>query len=140
MGTDEAEGFVVRDRRARADEGGAPPDRAGVAAPPRQAEVPPAPEPPRAQDQAHPVTFSSFVFSLGTSALMLMGEQLDPRQAKVPVNLAQAKEIVDILSVLESKTRGNLTSEEQAVLEDMLYALRMKYVDLASGKSASPAS
>jgi hypothetical protein len=36
--------------------------------------------------------------------------------------------------MLEGKTKGNLTSEEQAVLEDMLYALRMKYVDLASGK------
>lgn len=139
MSVDEAEGFVIRDRRARSDEGGASSDRAGAAASPRQAEVPPAPDPARTQESAHVVTFSSFVFSLGTSALMLMGEQLDPRQPKVPVNLAQAKEIVDILSVLESKTRGNLTPEEQAVLEDMLYALRMKYVDLASGKSASPA-
>jgi hypothetical protein len=72
------------------------------------------------------------VFSLGTSALILMGEQLDPQQGKPPVNLAQAKEIIDILSMLEDKTRGNLNSDEQAVLVDMLYALRMKYVDLAS--------
>jgi hypothetical protein len=65
---------------------------------------------------------------------MLMGEQLDPRQAPVPVNLPQAKEIIDLLSVLEEKTKGNLTSEEQTVLRDMLYALRMKYVTLASPK------
>jgi hypothetical protein len=51
----------------------------------------------------------------------------------MPVNLPQAKEIIDILSMLESKTRGNLTTEEQSVLTDMLYALRMKYVDAASG-------
>lgn len=65
---------------------------------------------------------------------MLMGEQLSPQEEKLPVNLARAKEMIDILSVLESKTKGNLTSDEQSVLQDMLYALRMKYVDLASGK------
>jgi hypothetical protein len=81
-----------------------------------------------------PVTFSGFIFSLSTSAMMLMGEQLDPQQGQMPVNLAQAKEIIDILSMLESKTRGNLASDEQSVLTDMLYALRMKYVDAASGK------
>lgn len=68
---------------------------------------------------------------------MLMGEQLDPQQPKPPMNLSQAKEIIDILSLLEEKTRGNLASDEQAVLRDMLYALRLKYVDLASGKKAT---
>jgi hypothetical protein len=63
---------------------------------------------------------------------MFMGEQLDPQQSPLPVNLPQAKEIIDLLSVLEEKTKGNLTSEEQAVLRDMLYALRMKYVSLTS--------
>ncbi|GIW54718.1 MAG: hypothetical protein KatS3mg082_1122 [Nitrospiraceae bacterium] len=67
---------------------------------------------------------------------MLMGEQVDPQQQQVPVNLPQAKEIIDLLSVLEVKTKGNLTSEEQGVLSEMLYALRMKYVDLATGKRA----
>ncbi|TKB89488.1 MAG: DUF1844 domain-containing protein [Nitrospira sp.] len=84
--------------------------------------------------QAPPVTFSSFVISLGSSSLMLMGEQLDPSQASIPVNLPQAKEIIDLLSVLEDKTKGNLTPDEQTVLRDMLYALRMKYVTLASPK------
>jgi hypothetical protein len=79
-----------------------------------------------------PVTFASFVISLGSSSLMLMGEQLDPQQPAMPVNLPQAKEIIDLLSVLDAKTKGNLTSEEQTVLRDMLYALRMKYVSLTS--------
>lgn len=61
---------------------------------------------------------------------MLMGEQLDPRQEAISVNLPQAKEIIDLLSILEEKTKGNLTSEEQTVLRDMLYALRLKYVAL----------
>ncbi|MDE3226461.1 MAG: DUF1844 domain-containing protein [Nitrospirota bacterium] len=138
MSADEGEGFVIRDRRGRSEDRGS--DAAGSpqaeplkpgpqAAPQRQADAAP--------ESGLPVTFSSFVFSLGTSALMLMGEQLDPRQPHVPVNLAQAKEMIDILSVLESKTKGNLTTEEQAVLDDLLYALRIKYVDLASGKPAA---
>ena len=84
------------------------------------------------QDLGIPVTFSSFVISLGSSSLMLMGEQLDPQQPPMPPNLPQAKDIIDLLSVLEDKTTGNLTTEEHAVLRDMLYALRMKYVSLAA--------
>lgn len=63
---------------------------------------------------------------------MLMGEQIDPQQPAMPVNLPQAKEIIDLLSVLEEKTKGNLTTDEQTVLRDMLYALRMKYVNLTT--------
>lgn len=141
MSADEGEGFVIRDRRGRSE------DRTSDAAgSPQAAPLKPGPQAaPQSQAGAAPepglpVTFSSFVFSLGTSALMLMGEQLDPRQSHVPVNLAQAKEMIDILSVLESKTKGNLTTEEQAVLDDLLYALRIKYVDLASGKPAAKSS
>ena len=85
-------------------------------------------------EQAPPLSFSTFIFSLGTSALMLMGEKLSPDQLSTSVNLPQAKEIVDILSILETKTQGNLTPEEAAVMKDMLYTLRMKYVEASSGK------
>jgi hypothetical protein len=131
------EGFVVRDKRGRGADEPAPAGPAGAAP---HAE-PAAHDHGHAHDHQHPpVTFATFVFSLSTSALMLMGEQLDPRQGKIPVNLPQAKEIIDILSVLETKTKGNLDQEEQAMLTDMLYALRMKYVDVASGKKVSPSS
>ena len=128
---EQEQGFVVRDRRAS---GGSD------AAPPPAAPAPQAPSDSASHAEAShgdhplPVTFSSFVISLGSSSLMLMGEQLDPRQGALPVNLPQAKEIIDLLSVLEEKTKGNLTPEEQTVLRDMLYALRMKYVALASPK------
>ena len=65
---------------------------------------------------------------------MLMGEKLSPDQLSTSVNLPQAKEIVDILSILETKTQGNLTTEEAAVMKDMLYTLRMKYVEASAGK------
>ena len=137
MAKEEEQGFVIRDKRGRGDESAASDsDRPAASAP--------APDPTHEASHSHephpPVTFASFVFSLSTSALMLMGEQLDPRQGKIPVNLPQAKEIIDILSVLEAKTKGNLNQEEQAMLTDMLYALRMKYVDLASGKKTPSAS
>ncbi len=83
------------------------------------------------------LSFSTFVLSLGTSALMLMGEQLSPENPALPVNLPQAKEVIDILLILQEKTEGNLTEEETNVLRDMLYTLEMKYVGLASG-SPSP--
>jgi hypothetical protein len=128
---DEDQGFVIRDRRGSAGGESAPAvtsttqdTPSSTAASPESSHTAPAP----------PVTFSSFVISLGSSSLMLMGEQLDPQQAPMPVSLPQAKEIIDLLSVLEEKTKGNLTSDEQTVLRDMLYALRMKYVTLASPK------
>jgi hypothetical protein len=132
------QGFVIRDKRGRGDNERAPVD-AGPSGAPSQATTA-SPDSGHAHEPPLPVTFSTFVFSLSTSALMLMGEQLDPRQGKIPVNLPQAKEIIDILSVLEAKTKGNLNQEEQAMLTDMLYALRMKYVDMASGKKPPSSS
>jgi len=126
---EQEEGFVVRDRRGGGSEAAA--KASGPSDPPK----PVSSESDSAQQApAFPVTFSSFVISLGSSSLMLMGETLDPQQQAVPVNLPQAKEIIDLLSVLEEKTKGNLMPEEQTVLRDMLYALRMKYVSLSSGK------
>ena len=129
---DQEQGFVVRDRRGSGGSdspSGSAESTKGAASSASASPVAPSQESP-----ATPVTFASFVISLGSSSLMLMGEQLDPHQAPMPVNLPQAKEIIDLLSVLENKTKGNLTSEEQTVLRDMLYALRMKYVTLASPK------
>lgn len=127
---EQEEGFVVRDRRGGSSDAAAKPSGQSESPKPVASADPGAAQ----EAPAFPVTFSSFVISLGSSSLMLMGEKLDPQQQTVPVNLPQAKEIIDLLSVLEEKTKGNLTSEEQTVLRDMLYALRMKFVSLSSGK------
>jgi len=132
--SEDEQGFVVRDKRGRSAAPEEPAtsstepsvDPESLASATSSESSPPAP----------PLTFSSFVFSLGTSSLMLMGESLDPQQPSPPVNLPQAKEIIDILSMLEEKTKGNLTSEEASVLGDMLYTLRMKYVSATSGVSS----
>jgi len=126
----EEQGFIIRDRRASGGADAAPP----AASPSKPSVSATSSAEPSQTPPAPPVTFSSFVISLGSSSLMLMGEQLDPQQPQMPVSLPQAKEIIDLLSVLEDKTKGNLTSDEQTVLRDMLYALRMKYVTLTSQK------
>ncbi len=128
---EEEQGFIIRDRRA-----GGGTEASPAASSTRNGSTPAAAAQPEPSHTIPipPVTFSSFVLLLGACSRMRMGEQLDPQQAPIPVNLPQAKEIIDLLSVLEDKTKGNLTPEEQAVLRDMLYALRMKYVTLASPK------
>ena len=149
MSEDESKAFVIRDRRGRGEDKEQASTQSSrpagsVSAPTAAPSSGEHHDKPASQPAEHesvmPVTFSGFIFSLSTSAMMLMGEQLDPQQGKAPVNLTQAKEIIDILSMLEDKTRGNLATDEQAVLTDMLYALRMKYVDVASGPHSSPSS
>lgn len=123
-------GFVIRDKRGHPKEEPASEAVDEAVSPsattPSSSDSKPSPTGP-------PLSFSAFIFSLGTSALMLMGEQLSPENPALPVNLPQAKEIIDILSILEEKTKGNLTEEETNVIRDMLYTLQMKYVELASG-------
>ena len=131
--SEEEQGFVIRDKRGRSA-----PEEPAIPTP-ESSEQPTSQASPASSESSPPtppLTFSSFVFSLGTSSLMLMGESLDPQQPSPPVNLPQAKEIIDILSMLEEKTKGNLSSEEASVIGDMLYTLRMKYVSATSGVSS----
>lgn len=80
--------------------------------------------------QGLPVTFSTVVLSLSTQALVHLGEIADPASGQVSTDLVAAKHVIDILGVLEAKTRGNLDEAERGLVESMLYDLRMKYVEL----------
>ena len=80
-------------------------------------------------------SFSSLITSLGVQAFMALGEfpgSADAEQVP-PVNLVQAKSLIDILEILSEKTKGNLTKEEAAMLQEMLVGLKMKFVE-KSGK------
>jgi hypothetical protein len=82
------------------------------------------------------VTFVGFVLSLAHTAAFHFGDVPDPVTGQPgTANLAAAQQIIDILSLLEQKTRGNLTAEERQLLEQLLYELRMRYVE--AGKSAT---
>ncbi len=73
-------------------------------------------------------SFILFVSSLATQALIALGEIENPITRKKERNLAQAKFTIDTLSIIEEKTRGNLTPEEKRYLEGVLYDLKMSFV------------
>jgi hypothetical protein len=75
------------------------------------------------------IDFSSFVLSLSTSALIQLGKINDPITKKADKNLEAAKQTIDILSLMQQKTKGNLTREEQSVMDSSLYDLRMMFID-----------
>lgn len=74
------------------------------------------------------VNFSSFILSLSTSVLCHFGEVPDPITNKKQRSLDLAKQTIDILGILKDKTAGNLTPEEESLLTNLLYDLRMRYV------------
>ncbi len=74
------------------------------------------------------IDFGTFVMSLATSALVHLGEVKHPDRPDQPSSLSLAKQTIDILGMLQEKTRGNLTKEEAQLLENLLLDLRMKYV------------
>lgn len=80
----------------------------------------------------HELSFATFVISLSTQALALLGEIPDPVQGQTVVDLEGARQFIDILGILQDKTRGNLDPRESALLEGALYDLRMKYVERAN--------
>lgn len=129
----EGKGFTVQDRRrfspetgdARAD---APEVSSGAAqATPSGEKVEPAGQ--TGQEPLPEINFSAFVISLSTQALMHLGEIANPISEKVEVDVPVAKQMIDILAMLRDKTRGNLNASEDRLMEDILFDLRMKYVE-----------
>jgi hypothetical protein len=75
------------------------------------------------------IDFATFVLSLSHSALMHLGEAPHPETNQVEANLALAKQNIDLLGLLEEKTKGNLTGDEERLLAQVLFDLRMRYVE-----------
>ncbi len=74
------------------------------------------------------INFPTFIFSLNASALLHLGVIDDPATGKKVKNLPLGKQTIDILCMLEEKTKGNLSKEEENLLKNILYDLRMIYV------------
>jgi hypothetical protein len=74
------------------------------------------------------INFATFIFSLNHSVLVHLGVVEDPVTGKKEKNLPLAKQTIDILGMLEEKTKGNLTKDEEKMLKNMLYDLRMIYI------------
>ena len=80
------------------------------------------------------LSFTAFVISLASTAAIHFGDLPDPVSgARAEPNLEGATQMIEILALLEQKTRGNLTAEEREVLNQVLYELRMRFVEVTSG-------
>ncbi len=124
---EEGKGFKVQDKRRFSPETGEPRDKMND-------EVPQAtqkePDEPNKGDALPEINFSAFVISLSTQALMHLGEIPNPLDGQVEKDVTMAKQMIDILNLLREKTRGNLDQGEQKLMEDILYSLRMRYVEV----------
>ena len=114
----EERGFTVRDRRGVKEEGPSA-EREGTAE---------AAGARRPAGVLPPVDFSSFVLGLGQMALTWMGELPVPGTEEYSVDLEQARHSIDIFDMLEAKTRGNLTRDEETLLRTLEEELKLKYV------------
>ena len=90
-----------------------------------------------ASDPSPAVTFPAFVLSLVHAAATHFGDIPDPHTGRPgPANLPAAQQIIDILAMLEQKTRGNLTVEERQLIDQVLYELRMRFVEVSRAGGA----
>ncbi len=77
------------------------------------------------------VTFSTFILSLASSTLMHLGEVPNPETGKKEKNIILAKHSVDLLNMLDDKLTNGLTADEKKLLQDVLYEVKIKYVQQA---------
>ena len=139
---EEKKDFVVKDRRIFAEgkvdtEAEEKEEKEKKETPPaddkKEAETTAAGEEPAAEEQEPPlqfpeINFATFVASLNFSALSHLGAIEDPSSGTKNKNLPMAKQTIDILNMLQEKTSGNLSAEEENMLKNILYDLRIMYV------------
>jgi Domain of unknown function (DUF1844) len=123
--------FTVSDKRfsARRDAEDRPSERSYSAE--ASTERPPDPAPQGAGEHAtaaEGVDFASFLISLGTQAFMHLGDIPNPMTQQRDKDLQAAKQMIELLGMLEAKTKGNLTGDEERLLRQLLTDLRLRYV------------
>ena len=129
-------GFVIKDRRLFDESGSVRKEEEATVVeqkaeikidetnvPPESAATPESEESPLPE-----IDFTNFIFSLSTTAMYHFGDFPDPVTKKGQRNLPAAKQTIDILSILKTKTEGNLDEDEKQLLDRLLYELRMRYV------------
>ena len=90
------------------------------------------------QPEESALTFIGFVLSLASTAAIHFGDMPDPITGeRAEVNLEGAAQMIEILALLDQKTRGNLTAEERQFLEQVLYELRLRFIEASGASQAS---
>jgi hypothetical protein len=121
-------GFTVTDRRSFS-EGGDARVREDPPTPPANDAAGPGTPPANTAPTLPSVDFHTFVLSLGSSALLHLGELEHPDVGAAQIDLPLAKHTIDILVMLEEKTKGNLTPAEEKLIGSLLYDLRLRFVE-----------
>jgi hypothetical protein len=133
------ESFTVSDKRRFVvdDSGGVKPE--GDVSAGKKKEAPGASEPSREEQQRKfpegegtplpDIDFSTFIFSLSSSAILHLGLMENPYTKTIDKDLPLAKQTIDIISMLKDKTKGNLSAEEENLITHLLTELRLKYVN-----------
>ena len=84
---------------------------------------------------AQGVTFTGFILSLATTAAVHFGDIVDPSTGQpVEPNLPAASQMIELIALMQEKTKGNLSDNEARLVEDLLYELRMRYVQAQQGE------
>jgi Domain of unknown function (DUF1844) len=126
--------FIIKDKRIFAEGSEDQTEKKREAEPEIEKPKDKSPEEDAAKEKERPeyqlpeINFATFIFSLNHSVLVHLGVTEDPMTGKKEKNLPIAKQTIDILGMLEEKTRGNLTKDEEEMLKNMLYDLRMIYI------------
>jgi len=128
---EEKKDFVIRDRRLFSEEGQKETEKTKEK--PQEPKPPEKEKAPESQSkestaQLPEINFQTFIFSLNASALVQLGVIEDPAVGQKEKNLSLAKQTIDMLSMLQEKTAGNLTKDEEEMLRYILYDLRIRYV------------
>jgi hypothetical protein len=93
---------------------------------------------PEMAAEEHVFDFRAYITSLAMQALIFLGVIPNPlNEEKIEKNLDQARLLIDTLAILKEKTQGNLTKEEEDLLNTMLYELQMKFVEESSSASGA---
>ncbi len=123
MSPEEKDGFKVIDRRSSSGAKDEPKPKEGAGFSMKDSkETEPSPD---------EIDFSTLAFSLATGAFIHLGLAADPVTQKTERNLPLAKQNIDILEMLQKKTKGNLSTEEAQLLDNLLAELRLRFVEAA---------
>ena len=125
--------FKVTDRRGFKEDGTPKPVEEPVKAEQHNAAADAASKPQDGAEKSRPpIDFPSYILGYYTQGLVLLGEVPNPYTNKKEEDVESARNIIDVLALLEQKTKGNLSVEENQILESVLYELRMKFMSKTS--------
>jgi hypothetical protein len=84
--------------------------------------------------QEGPLTFSAVLLGVASTTLVHLGASPDPETGRTAIDLATARQWIDVLEVLREKTRGNLTTDEEHLLGSLLNDLRLRFVEQSNAR------